>query len=246
MVSAELDAKTGQIYSYSRYRYDSSGTPEVKSPISQQAAQKLAFDTVTKLVPNASQEWKLTSVDKLGKNNTGLSYQFSFQRYVGDIRVMGDSVNLAIDGNGQIQNFNVNSDAVLSKLPTDVKPAISAEQARSQYLKEIDLKLKYGYYGGYTTMGNEITKPFIKLIYYATHKRQPTAALRCRLTPRAGNGVILRRKSAARIFRQSRMRPVIRQKQPLRSWSNTGYWFRTRTERYIRSARLPLANGISW
>lgn len=186
MVSAELDAKTGQIYSYSRYRYDSSGTPEVKSPISQQAAQKLAFDTVTKLVPNASQEWKLTSVDKLGKNNTSLSYQFSFQRYVGDIRVMGDSVNLAIDGNGQIQNFNVNSDAVLSKLPTDMKPAISAEQARSQYLKEIDLKLKYGYYGGYSTMGNEITKPFIRLIYYATHKKAAYGGITVPLDAKSG------------------------------------------------------------
>lgn len=186
MVSAEVDAKTGQIYSYNRYRFDRSVTPEVKNPISQQAAQELAFETVSKLVPNASQEWKLTSVDKLGKDNKTLSYQFSFQRYLGDIRVMGDSLNLTIESNGQIQNFSVNSDAVLSKLPTDVKPAISAEQARAQYLKEIDLKLKYGYYGGYSAMGDEITKPFIKLIYYATHKKAAFGGITVPLDAKSG------------------------------------------------------------
>lgn len=171
MVSAEVDAKTGQIYSYNRYRFDRTGAPEVKSPISQQAAQDLAFETVSKLVPNAAEEWKLASVDKMGKDTKALNYQFSFQRYIGDIRVMGDSLNLTIEADGQIQGFSVNSEAVLSKLPTDAKPAVSAEQAKAKYLEEIELKLKYGYYGGYATNGNEIMKPFIKLIYYPTHKQ---------------------------------------------------------------------------
>ncbi|WP_194544607.1 YcdB/YcdC domain-containing protein [Paenibacillus sp. JZ16] len=171
MVSAEVDAKTGQIYSYNRYRFDRTGAPEVKSPISQQAAQDLAFETVSRLVPNAVEEWKLTSVDKMGKDTKTLNYQFSFQRYIGNIRVMGDSLNLTIEADGQIQGFSVNSEAVLSKLPTDAKPAVSAEQAKAKYLEEIELKLKYGYYGGYATNGSEIMKPFIKLIYYPTHKK---------------------------------------------------------------------------
>jgi len=186
MVSAEVDAKTGQIYSYNRYRYDRTSTAEVKNPISQQAAQDLAFKTVSKLVPNASEEWKLTSVDKMGKDTKTLNYQFSFQRYVGDIRVMGDSLNLTIEANGQIQGFSVNSEGVLSKLPTDVKPAITEEQARAQYLKEIDLKLKYGYYGGYLSANNEITKPFIKLIYYPTHKQQALGGMQVPLDAKSG------------------------------------------------------------
>ncbi len=186
MVSAEVDAKTGQIYSYNRYRYDRTETAEVKNPISQQAAQELAFETVSKLVPNASEEWKLTSVDKMGKDTKTLNYQFSFQRYVGDIRVMGDSLNLTIEANGQIQGFSVNSEGVLSKLPTDVKPAITEEQARAQYLKEIDLKLKYGYYGGYLSANNEITKPFIKLIYYPTHKQQALGGMQVPLDAKSG------------------------------------------------------------
>lgn len=171
MVSAEVDAKTGQIYSYNRYRFDRTGAPEVKSPISQQAAQDLAFETVSRLVPNAAEEWKLTSVDKMGKDTKTLNYQFSFQRYIGNIRVMGDSLNLTIEADGQIQGFSVNSEAVLSKLPTDAKPAVSVEQAKAKYLEEIELKLKYGYYGGYATNGSELMKPFIKLIYYPTHKK---------------------------------------------------------------------------
>ncbi|MEC0206099.1 S-layer protein [Paenibacillus lautus] len=186
MVSAEVDAKTGQIYSYNRYRFDRTGAPEVKSPISQQAAQDLAFETVSKLVPNAAEEWKLTSVDKLGKDTKTINYQFSFQRYVGDIRIMGDSLNLTMEGDGQIQGFSVNSDAVLSKLPTDVKPAISAEQARAKYLEEIDLKLKYGYYGGYSMTGNEIMKPFIKLIYYPTHKKAAFGGITVPLDAKSG------------------------------------------------------------
>ena len=131
----------------------------------------------------SAEEWKLTSVDKMGKDTKTLNYQFSFQRYVGDIRVMGDSLNLTIEADGQIQGFSVNSEAVLSKLPTDAKPAVSAEQAKAKYLEEIELKLKYGYYGGYAMNGNEIMKPFIKLIYYPTHKRRLMAALRYRLMP---------------------------------------------------------------
>lgn len=186
MVSAEVDAKTGQIYSYNRYRFDRTGAPEVKSPISQQAAQDLAFETVSKLVPNAAEEWKLTSVDKMGKDTKTLNYQFSFQRYVGDIRVMGDSLNLTIEADGQIQGFSVNSEAVLSKLPTDAKPAVSAEQARAKYLEEIELKLKYGYYGGYATNGNEIMKPFIKLIYYPTHKKAVYGGIAVPLDAKSG------------------------------------------------------------
>lgn len=185
-VSAEVDARTGQIYSYNRYRFDRAEAAEVKNPISQQAAQDLAFETVSKLVPHAAEEWKLTSVDKMGKDTKTLSYQFSFQRYVGDIRVMGDSLSLTMEANGQIQGFSVNSDAVLSKLPTDAKPAISAEQARAKYLEEIDLKLKYGYYGGYSMAGNEVMKPFIKLIYYPTHKKAAFGGITVPLDAKSG------------------------------------------------------------
>lgn len=178
MISAEVDAKTGQIYSFSRYRFDRSEAVEVKNPLSQQAAKDLAFETVSRFVPKASEEWRLTTVDKLSQNNQPLQYHFTFQRYIGDILVMGDTLSLVMQGDGQILNFNVNSEAVPSKLPTDVKPAISAEQARSKYLQNIDLKLKYGYYGTYygSYYGSYFSddsvdgKPEIKLIYYPVHK----------------------------------------------------------------------------
>lgn len=196
MVSAEVDAKTGQIYSFNRYRFDRSVAAEVKNPISQQAAQELAFETVSKLVPNAAIEWKLTSVEKLGKKDQPLQYQFTFQRYIGDILVMGDTLSLTMEGNGQILNFSVNSDAVASKLPSDVKPVVSAEQARSKYLQEIDLKLKYGYYGNYygsyyggyvstTSSGGDI-KPEIKLIYYPTHTKGAFSGISVPLDAKSG------------------------------------------------------------
>lgn len=195
MVSAEVDAKTGQIYSFNRYRFDRSVVAEVKNSISQQAAQTLAIETVSKLVPNAAEEWKLTSVGKLGKNDQPLQYQFTFQRYIGDILVMGDTLSLMMEGDGQILNYSVNSDAVPSKLPSDLKPVVSAEQAKSKYLQEIDLKLKYGYYGNYygsyyggyvsTSSGGDI-KPEIKLIYYPTHKKGALGSISVPLDAKSG------------------------------------------------------------
>lgn len=172
MVSAEVDAKTGQLYSYMRYRYDVFEAAEVKQPISQQAALNQAFELVSKLVPNASEEWKLTMAEGPSNGSKRGSYQFAFQRYVGDIRVMGDSISLAMDLNGQIQNFNLNASAKLSDLKADAKPTVTPEQAKAKYLGEIELNLKYAYFGGYRTIAGEMEEPTIKLVYYPSHKQQ--------------------------------------------------------------------------
>lgn len=166
-ISAEVDASTGQIYSYNNFRYTYGEPVKVSNPISLEGARNLALETVSKLVPNASKEWRLASV--VGPGEEGGAYEFSFQRYAEDILIFGDTISISIDLNGQIVGFSVNANAELSKLPTDTKPVVSAQQAKEKYLQEIDLKLRYSIYGRYSSSREQKKLP-IKLVYYPYHK----------------------------------------------------------------------------
>ncbi|WP_036720026.1 YcdB/YcdC domain-containing protein [Paenibacillus sp. JCM 10914] len=169
----EVDAKTGQIYSFYRYSYDPSEAPVVKNPIKQEAAIELAHKTVSKLVPNASAEWKLISVGVQNIEEQVQNYQFRYQRYADDIMIMGDSLYLSIDGSGQIISYNVSANAEISKLETNVLAKVTSEQAKAAFLKEIEMKLKYGYYGSFSTYyaASAPPKGNIKLIYYPYHQQ---------------------------------------------------------------------------
>ncbi|MUG66989.1 S-layer protein [Paenibacillus campinasensis] len=165
-ISAEVDASTGQIYSYSYvvFRYSDQEPEQITNPVSREEAQKVALETVSRLVPNAAEEWKLTSVT--GPGNNGETYEFSFQRYAGDIFIFGDALSITIDREGQIQGFNFNASADLSKLPADETPVISAQQAKEKYLQSIELKLKYALYGGYVNNQGKEVENQIRLVYY--------------------------------------------------------------------------------
>ncbi|MGM1047476.1 MAG: YcdB/YcdC domain-containing protein [Bacillota bacterium] len=171
-IMAEVDATTGKIYSYNHYPFrkgiEVKQNKPAASSISKNEAEQMAFNTIAKLVPNAAKEWKLTNVVEPDKNEAFQSYQFSFNRYAGGISILNESISISIGTEGLLSHFTNYSYVDFSDLPNS-KPVVSVEQAKAQFLKETDLKLKFAQYGGYTS-GNESVQFTTKLVYSPVRK----------------------------------------------------------------------------
>ncbi|WP_170308029.1 YcdB/YcdC domain-containing protein [Paenibacillus dakarensis] len=173
-LAVEVDAKTGQIYEYNKYfyRYES-GPDKDKEPgaknISKQEAEQMAFTTVSKLVPDAAKEWKLTSITEPGKSESYPNYQFSFTRYAGGIPIMGDHISLMIGTDGQLNRFSSYYAAKISELPLNTKPVVTEEEAKAAFLKDTELKLKVAQYGGYISVDGS-PELQSKLVYAPSRK----------------------------------------------------------------------------
>ncbi|WP_339274671.1 YcdB/YcdC domain-containing protein [Paenibacillus sp. FSL W8-0426] len=166
-ISAQVDAATGQIYSYNVYQRNMTGIKEEQQAeeaagktMDQEAAEQLAMNKVIELVPNAAKEFKLSQVLELEGATT-----FVFQRYVGDIVVQDDMVQLQVLEDGTISEFYTRALAAPEQLPTDTKPAISYEKAKASYLEQLHLVLAFSRYGGYSLGGAESVPFGVKLAY---------------------------------------------------------------------------------
>lgn len=172
-IMAEVNAKTGKIYSYSHYPYRMG--LEVKqdkpssSSISKKEAEQKAFSIISKLAPDAAKEWKLTNVTEPEKDATLQSYQYSFTRYAGGIPVSGESLSITIGIDGLLNQFSNYSYMELSELPLSSKAVISPEQAKAEFLKVTDMKLKFAQYGGYMSSSGSVQFS-TKLVYSPVRK----------------------------------------------------------------------------
>lgn len=172
----EVDSKTGQIYNYNLYSYryeagmkqDQDKTSSAPK-ISKKDAEQNAFRTISKLTPDATKEWKLTSTTEPGKSDPYQSYQFAFTRYAGGIPISGDTLSIAIGTDGQLNQFSNYSFAKISDLPLNSKAVITEEEAKAAFLKETELKLKFAQYGGYMAMGGS-SELYTKLVYAPVRK----------------------------------------------------------------------------
>lgn len=174
-ITADVDAKTGKIYSYGHYPFRLGGKEKQDKPasqgISKKEAEQVAFNTISKLVPDVISEWKLTNVDEPAKNHPFQSYQFSFTRYAGGIPISGETLSISIGTEGQLNQFTNYSFADISELPLTTKAVVSPEQAKAQFLKETDLKLKFAQYGGYMS-DSEAVQFTTKLVYSPVQKNK--------------------------------------------------------------------------
>lgn len=163
-ISAELNAKTGQIYSYSRYSYrplkDEKGkTVDITAPKARQTAMELA----SRLVPDASKEWKLTRVSLPPAASSNGDYTFTFNRYAEDIMIYGEHLSFTVSRDGTLKQFNCSTYADPAKLPLGTKAKITPDEAKTAYAQAMELQLKYAQFGG--------PDPAIaKLVYMVSHK----------------------------------------------------------------------------
>ncbi|PAF28852.1 hypothetical protein CHI14_25525 [Paenibacillus sp. 7516] len=173
-ISAQVDATTGQIYSYSLYQRMGPDTAQEKpdeknegKSVTRTQAEKLAINSVIALVPDATEQFKLSSVLEVEDART-----FIFQRYFNGIAVKDDLVQVQVLNDGTISEFYANLAATPEQLPASKEPAISYEEAKAAYLEEFKLVLAYSRYGGHGTSSGQVTPSGINLAYMPTRDDQ--------------------------------------------------------------------------
>ncbi|WP_211749721.1 YcdB/YcdC domain-containing protein [Paenibacillus sp. Marseille-Q4541] len=165
-ISVQVDQTTGEIKSYNLYTsYTESEQNDSKQSqgkdISKEVAKEQVLKTILALVPNASEELKLTSI-----YTSDDSYSFSFSRYINGVSVYNDGIQMTISKKGIVQSYYNSLYADAKKLPA-AEPSVTKEQAIASYLKEYKLELGYQGYGGYYSNNGEVPRT-VKLVYNPT------------------------------------------------------------------------------
>lgn len=167
-ISAQVDAVTGQIYSYTmmqRIGPEQEKQTEEKTGklITRKQAEKLAMNTVIALVPDATEQFQLANVIEIDDART-----FMFQRYLNGIQVKDDTAQVQVLNDGTVNEFYTRIAATPEQLPADVKPAISYEEAKALYLEDFKLILAYSRYGGYGLNNGQVIPVGVNLAYMPT------------------------------------------------------------------------------
>lgn len=168
-IFAEVDVKTGQIYSYNNsISYGSQGEipiyPTSGPALTDNQLQQKAIKLVTSHVPNASNEYKLAYISTPKAKVKLPTYTYRFQRYINGIAVSNNQAQIILSADGSVLTFYVGDSADLTTLPQNSKPTISKEEARKLYLSNLKLQLKYSNFGGMWSGNAEIPES-IKLVY---------------------------------------------------------------------------------
>ena len=166
-ISAQVDAVTGQVYSYNLMQrvgpemgQEKPSQEKENKTITRQQAEKLAMNTVIATVPQAREQYQLARLIEVDDART-----FVFQRYLNGIRVQDDTAQVQVKNNGSITEFYTRLAASPEQLPADITPAIRYEEAKELYLKKYTLTLNYTRYGGYGLGSSEPVPVGVNLAY---------------------------------------------------------------------------------
>ncbi len=144
-----MDAESGKILSYRKYDYSSgkkSRTINIKS------VNKIAEAAAEYYLPEIFGEYRAdesNTADAKGASDRTLV----FDRYVNDIRVSGNSININVNSDGEVMSFDYDYDDI--KFPE--AKIISADQAYDSLFKQTDFDL---YYSGFRTLDGK-TKTYM-------------------------------------------------------------------------------------
>lgn len=136
-----MDAESGKILSYRKYDYSSgkkSRTINIKS------VNKIAEAAAEYYLPDIFGEYRAdesNTADAKGASDRTLE----FNRYVNDIQVSGNSININVNSDGEVMSFDYDYDNI--KFPE--AKIISADQAYDFLFKQTDFDL---YYSGFQTL----------------------------------------------------------------------------------------------
>ena len=136
-----MDAESGKILSYRKYDYSSgkkSRTINIKS------VNKIAEAAAEYYLPEIFGEYRAdesNTADAKGASDRTLV----FDRYVNDIQVSGNSININVNSDGEVMSFDYDYDDI--KFPE--AKIISADQAYDSLFKQTDFDL---YYSGFRTL----------------------------------------------------------------------------------------------
>nr|WP_222591856.1 YcdB/YcdC domain-containing protein [Paenibacillus xylanexedens] len=166
-ISAQVDAVTGQVYSYNLMQrvgpemgQEKPSQEKEKKTVTSTQAEKLAMNTIIAAVPQAKEQYQLATMIEADDART-----FVFQRYLNGIRVQDDTAQVQVRNNGDITEFYTRLAASPEQLPADITPAISYEKAKELYLKKYTLTLNYARYGGFGLGTSEPVPVGVNLAY---------------------------------------------------------------------------------
>ncbi|MGC5327554.1 S-layer homology domain-containing protein [Brevibacillus sp. SYSU BS000544] len=141
-ISVSVHADTGELTSYSTY--NPTQAAPVKSTISRTNATKVAEDFISRVSPQKMESVKLYTKDlptpkpPLG---TTIVHYFRFARMVDNIPFLENSIDVSVDGNGQIISYQLNWNDKLTF--EDNKRIIEQKEALETFRKNANVTLSY-------------------------------------------------------------------------------------------------------
>jgi len=170
----DVDAVTGQIVqanrSISGTDMPSRGT--MPNELTWDSAEAKAMALIQKLYPNAVKELKLIKLSDPQKQGMFHTFQFTFQRFIGDIPVSGNTAVIYMDSQGNLTSYYAGGTRLDEQTALQLKPAIGKDEAIRKLLEHAEVKLQYARFDepdATTYYGITRTAP-IKLVYVQSFK----------------------------------------------------------------------------
>lgn len=135
-----IHADTGELTSYSTY---SPNQEKSTKTISRDAAQKIAQDFITKMAFSKAKEVQLYTKDTPPPKTplgTNVVHYFRFVRMVNQIPFTDNGIDISVDGNGKLFNYQLNWN---DKINFEVQKPISHDEAVDLFKKYADVKLSF-------------------------------------------------------------------------------------------------------
>lgn len=155
--SAAVDGQTGELLSFSHYRYDEEGKKEPVYDFDQ--CQEIAWELITKLQPAKAKEVRYHENKFSKAPENARSYRFVYERMVNGIPFPQNGIQVTVNAvTGQVENYNLNWST--GEFP-DVSTVIDEQQATRWYSEEVPLKLEF-----VTSYDSQTGEPKVLLLYH--------------------------------------------------------------------------------
>ncbi|MGD8192286.1 YcdB/YcdC domain-containing protein [Brevibacillus ginsengisoli] len=136
-----IQADTGELTSYSSYSPEKS--KPVSKAISRDAAEKIAQSFVSKMAPERAKEVQLYTKDTPTPKTplgTNVIHYFRYVRMVNDVPFLDNGIDISIDGNGRIINYQYNWN---DKIKFEKQKPISPNAAIEAFKKNANAQLSF-------------------------------------------------------------------------------------------------------
>ncbi|WP_068775668.1 YcdB/YcdC domain-containing protein [Paenibacillus sp. FJAT-26967] len=174
LITAVVDAKTGQILEVSngRFLFDSNYT--MPRTISNDQARDKALKLFGAVVPRA-QDWKLIDRKNIAPDTEGNDknkpFTFTFQKFYRNIPVGNQTTTITLAGDGSFYSMESSYESIDEEVLNKLKPAsISREEAVVKLNQATGVELGYSVIGGYYTNSYYVPKE-AKLVYRQTYAK---------------------------------------------------------------------------
>lgn len=155
--SATVDGQTGELLSFSHYRYDDEGKKEPVYDFDR--CKELAWKMITKLQPEKAKEVRYYESKFQQVPENARSYRFVYERMVNGIPFPQNGFQVTVNAvTGQVESYRLNWSNV--EFP-DAGTVIDEAQATQWYSEEVPLKLEF-----VTAYDSQTGEPKVQLLYH--------------------------------------------------------------------------------